>query len=345
MNYRELSASIKKGEKHSVYLLHGQEEYVKDRLYEQLYDHLAPQMMPEFNVNILHNPTDEQIIAACMTPPMMADEKLVVARDCPLLGSDEESRSSSKETKQMTDRLTEYLKNLPKSVRIIFIQRGKSAANNRLKKFLSQNAEEVLIDPLESGDAQAWIVSRMKQLGFAMDREAASMLFYYVGPAMGDVASELEKIALYAQGKETVNSADVQTVVQDRSSVRIFTMTDHLGMGRMQKAYEALESVRRGDADSFQTLYMIARQYRMLVRYHQMEMEHMSPADAKKALGVQDFVYRSLQQQARATTLGIALKALDILLDAEDGLKTGRYRDEDLVIDSAIAMIASLYKK
>ena len=345
MNYRELSESIKKGEKHSVYLLHGGEEYVKDRLYEQLYAHLAPQMMPEFNVNILHNPTDEQIIAACMTPPMMADSKLVAVRDCPLLGGDEDTKVSSRDMKEGTDRLTAYLKNLPQSVHLIFFQRGKSAANNRLKKFLSQNAVEVLVDPLEGGDAQNWIVSRMKQLGLSMDREAASMLYYYVGPAMGDVASELEKIALYAQGKEIVGATDVQTVVQDRSSVRIFTMTDHLGMGRMQKAYEALESVRRGDADSFQILYMIARQYRMLVRFHQMNMEHISPADAKKMLGVQDFVYRSLQQQSKATTLGIALRALDILLDAEDGLKSGRYRDEDLVIDSAIAMIASLYKK
>ena len=141
--------------------------------------------------------------------------------------------------------LTEYLKNLPKSVRIIFIQRGKSAANNRLKKFLSQNAVEVLIDPLESGDAQAWIVSRMKQLGFAMDREAASMLFYYVGPAMGDVASELEKIALYAQGKEQVNSADVQTVVQDRSSVRIFTTLAWDGCRRLTKHWKACAAAMR----------------------------------------------------------------------------------------------------
>ena len=105
MNYRELSESIKKGEKHSVYLLHGGEEYVKDRLYEQLYAHLAPQMMPEFNVNILHNPTDEQIIAACMTPPMMAESKLVAVRDCPLLGGDEDTKVSSRDMKEGTERV------------------------------------------------------------------------------------------------------------------------------------------------------------------------------------------------------------------------------------------------
>ena len=88
MNYKQLSKQIKSGEFEQIYFLHGEEEYVKDRLYEQLYEKLAPPVMPEFNVNFLRAATDEAIIAACMTPPMMAEEKLVVVRDCALFGGD-----------------------------------------------------------------------------------------------------------------------------------------------------------------------------------------------------------------------------------------------------------------
>ena len=52
-----------------------------------------------------------------------------------------------------------------------------------------------------------------------------------------------------------------------------------------------------------------------------------------------------MQRQAAATGLARADKALQILLDAEEGLKTGRYRDADLVVESCMAMIAALYAK
>ena len=45
MDYRQLADSIKKGERFGVYLLHGQEEYVKERMLEQLQTLLAPQVM------------------------------------------------------------------------------------------------------------------------------------------------------------------------------------------------------------------------------------------------------------------------------------------------------------
>ena len=46
MNYKQLSKQIKSGEFEQIYFLHGEEEYVKDRLYEQLYEKLAPPVMP-----------------------------------------------------------------------------------------------------------------------------------------------------------------------------------------------------------------------------------------------------------------------------------------------------------
>lgn len=343
MNYKQLSKQIKSGEFEQIYFLHGEEEYVKDRLYEQLYEKLAPTVMPEFNVNFLRAATDEAIIAACMTPPMMAEEKLVVVRDCALFGGDEETKTSSSELRAAMDRLTGYLDSLPKNVRLIFWQRGKAPGNNRLKKYLSSHAAEVLVDFLKENEAQDWIVARMRRAGFSMDAEAANMLYYFVGPAMGEVAGELDKMALYAQPGARIDASMVRHITQDRSSVRIFAFTDHLGMGRMQKAFDSLEGVRRGDADAFQILYMTARQYRMIARGCQMAAAKMPAAEIKKELGVADFVYRSLENQMRATGLSRALSALDILLDAEEGLKTGRYRDEDLVLDAALAQIAALY--
>ncbi|MBQ6475675.1 MAG: hypothetical protein IJJ34_05655, partial [Clostridia bacterium] len=180
-----------------------------------------------------------------------------------------------------------------------------------------------------------------------LDRDAADRLFLFAGPDMGSVANELEKLELYLKGTgdTRIRSEHVMRQVQDRSSVRIFILTDHLGMGRIQNAYESLAGIRRGDVDSYQLLYMIARQYRLIARTCMLSQSNLSTREIIQTLGVQDFVYRNLQRQAAATGLARADKALQILLDAEEGLKTGRYRDEDLAVESCMAMIAALYAK
>ena len=376
--YRELSREIREGRKRQLYFLYGEEEYVKDRLMEQLTALLRPAMLPELNVMTLRNADNVDIMDTCMTPPMMAESKLVIVRGCTLLsennvkekkdGAKEEKVQSAnvqdeatpeeeeeknlnamnaKERRDRTDQLCAYLEKMPQSVSLIFFERGKVPATGRFFKWLNSHAQTVHFQYLTSDDATQWMTGYMRNRGMTLDRDAAERLFAFAGPDMGGIANELEKLELYLKGEGVtrIRTEHVMRQVQDRSSVRIFTLTDHLGMGRIQNAYESLEGIRRGDVEAYQLLYMIARQYRLIVRTCALSQSKLSTREIIQALGVQDFVYRNLQRQAAATGPERADRALQILLDAEEGLKTGRYRDPELVIESCMAMIASLYGK
>ena len=347
--YVQLSRQVREGKKEQIYFLHGEEEYVKDRLYDQVTALLRPVMLPELSEIILRDADEETVIGACMTPPMMAESKTVIVRGMTLMAKGEqdegENEKDSGQKKARIDRLTDYLKTLPENVHVVFFERGKAPGTNRLVKWLNKNTQAVEFTLLSADDATAWMTSYMKNLGFSLDRDAADQLFYFAGPQMGSVVNELEKIRLYLQGTgiTRIRTEQVRKQVEDRSSVRIFTLTDALGMGQIQKAYEVMEGIRRGDVDSYQLMYMIARQYRLIARTCMLSGSKLSTREIISQLGVQDFVYRGLQKQAAATGLARAQKALEILLDADEGLKTGRYRDEDLVIESCMAMIGALY--
>ena len=115
-------------------------------------------------------------------------------------------------------------------------------------------------------------------------------------------------------------------------------------MGRVQKAYEVLDGVRRGDEEPLHILHMVARQYRMIVRYCMLRKTGASDGAIQKQLGLQDFAYRGLKKQASITGQARAQQALLLILDAEAGLKAGRYRDEESVVDTALARVAALYE-
>ncbi|MBR3196639.1 MAG: hypothetical protein IKF50_08045, partial [Clostridia bacterium] len=192
--YRELSREIREGKKRQLYFLYGEEEYVKDRLTEQLTALLRPSVFPELNEVILRGADDETVIGTCMTPPMMADSKLVVVRGCTLLsegGSGKEephsadgpggenaepeeaddeaftrqTASDARQKKNRTDRLTEYLEKLPQNIFLVFIERGKVPATGRFYKWLNNHAQTVNFQYLSQDDAAQWMTGYMRNRG------------------------------------------------------------------------------------------------------------------------------------------------------------------------------------
>ncbi|MBQ6475653.1 MAG: hypothetical protein IJJ34_05545, partial [Clostridia bacterium] len=227
--YRELSREIREGKKRQLYFLYGEEEYVKDRLTEQLTALLRPSVFPELNEVILRGADEEAVIGTCMTPPMMADSKLVVVRGCTLLsesGSGKEephsadgpggenaepeeagdeaftrqTASDARQKKNRTDRLTEYLEKLPQNIFLVFIERGKVPATGRFYKWLNNHVQTVNFQYLSQDDAAQWMTGYMRNRGMTLDRDAADRLFLFAGPDMGSVANELEKLELYLKG-------------------------------------------------------------------------------------------------------------------------------------------------
>ena len=85
MDYQALHKQIREKSLARVYLLHGEEEYVKERMWESLRACAVPETLPELNEHILNAPDASQIVAAAETLPVMAEHKLVAVHDYALL--------------------------------------------------------------------------------------------------------------------------------------------------------------------------------------------------------------------------------------------------------------------
>jgi DNA polymerase-3 subunit delta len=188
----------------------------------------------------------------------------------------------------------------------------------------------------DSRDLPAWIEQYSKQQGIAVEPRAVQLLATYVGANLRQLANELDKLATYGRGR-AITAADVDLLVSDASEAMIWTLTDALSQRNPRTAMQSLHALRRGDANAFYLLTMIARQYRIMLKVKDAlaGAGSANEYDIAKQLGEKPFPIKKAMQQAAGYSADGLVDVLDRLLEADFAMKTGA--DPDTEIDLLIA--------
>lgn len=190
----------------------------------------------------------------------------------------------------------------------------------------------------EARDLPGWIGQYAKQRAIAIEPRAVQLLATFVGANLRQLANELDKLATYAAGR-AITTADVNLLVSDASEAMIWTLTDALSQRNPRAAMQSLAGLRRGDANAFYLLTMIARQYRIMLKVKDAlaGAGSANEYDIAKQLGEKPFPVKKAMQQAAGYSAGELVDVLDRLLEADFAMKTGA--DPDTEIDLLIAQL------
>jgi DNA polymerase-3 subunit delta len=159
------------------------------------------------------------------------------------------------------------------------------------------------------------------------------------------LASELEKLARYAEGR-AIAVADVDLLTPEAREETIFEIVDAAVEGR---AADALLNMRRnlehGSDTPLRFLAMIARQLRGMVRAAELLEAGASPDEIASAtrLAAGSYPLRKLTGQARTAGLQASEDGLRAVEAADHAIKTGRLTDL-LALELLVLQLAGLMR-
>lgn len=209
-----------------VYFLYGEEEHLKDDAVRAVVDGAVDPATRDFNLDVRRGAEvdAEALLSLVGTPPMMAERRAVVIRDVGALKKD--ARGA----------LERYVaRPSPETVLVLVAPAG--AKDDRV---LLDRAAAVRFAPLTGDRLPKWIVHLAKsEHGATITPGAVDLLQSAVGADLPRLASELDKLASYAAGRE-IDEAAVQDVVGVR---RGETMGDFLDLVLARDAPAALALV------------------------------------------------------------------------------------------------------
>lgn len=230
---------------------------------------------------------------------------------------------------------------MPPSSVLVLVD-GDVSRDNRLLEVLSPLGS-VRHFPLlrRRGDIEAWIVARARQGGVSLSREAVQRLIDLVGPDRWFLASEIEKLGVFAEGR-MVQRDDVESLVAAAREASVFAMVDAVVEGRLQSACQLLEKALQDGQTVSQIFALIVRHYRNLLLAKEMLARRLNAQQVGARLNIfHEFALNKLLDQASRATLPQLEAGYRRLLEADASIKKGVYSGE-LALELLVTDLAGI---
>lgn len=193
----------------------------------------------------------------------------------------------------------------------------------------------IIQEALNTPDAKAlpgWLHAYARAQQVQMEGRATQTLAEFVGPNLRQLHNELLKLATYA-GNRPVTVDDVKLLVSDASEALIWDLTDALSRRNSRQAMHSLYELRRGDANAFYLLTMIARQYRIMLKVKSaMQQTRGNEYDIAKLVGEKPYSVKKAMGQAQNYPLKELIAIMDRLLETDYAMKTGANPETEIDI-------------
>jgi DNA polymerase III subunit delta len=139
----------------------------------------------------------------------------------------------------------------------------------RIRETLGDWCGVVELARVDEADATRWILAESEKLGVRFDPDAARELTDSLGADMMLIASEFEKLLLYAGERRRVTLGDVETLVLAAKQRSLYELTDAISSKDKARSLELLQGLLNasdgGEDSAIGHLYMLARTFRQML--------------------------------------------------------------------------------
>lgn len=316
------------------YIFHGEDEFGQAEELLSLRQKLAAgdPAMAELNTNLLdgNRLTLDELVHVCNSIPFLSDRRLVIVYNLLSRLSQGSKGIGSEEAGQrhrFLEGLAAYLPTLPPTTRLVFVENKTLASSHpilrlaRAKEKERQAFVKLFAKPKDS-ELPRWIEERVRSQNGSISREAASLLAVLIGDDLRLLEQEIEKLLLYADGKQ-IRPEDVQTLVSRARETKVFDLVDCVGQRQTGKALLLLHRLLEEGEDPLSLLAMLARQIRILIQVKELQTKGLTAPQITERLGLHPYVVEKSLAQARNFTMAQLEAAHQHLVDTDWALKTG----------------------
>ncbi len=224
----------------NVFLLWGEEAFLRLHYKKNLVSLLMPAVMPELNYYTFDGKDyslraiDEAIEAL----PVMDTKKLLVFDNSMLFKPDGKTGAKS----EVREYWEKRLKDIPEYVYIIFNER-EIDKRSALFKHIDKNFISAEFSYLDENRMIKWIMTLFKKLGKNISQEDSSYLLSLCPDGMMNIKNEAEKLCAYSDKKADVTKEDIDLLVTPKLEDKVFDMVDSMLSGKSEIAITLLSDL------------------------------------------------------------------------------------------------------
>lgn len=296
-----------------VYLLFGEETFLKNSYKNRLREAVVGEDTMNFSRFEGKGVDVDELIRMADTMPFFAEKRLVLVEDSGFFKSAQEA-------------LLQYLPGMPGSTCMVFVESEVDKRGKLYKKVKSMGYAAEMARQ-DSAQLARWAGTILAREGKRITNATMDLFLNMAGDDMENIQRELEKLICYTMGREVVTEEDVGLVCTMRVSNRIFEMVAGVVNRQPKKAMGLYEDLLALKEPPMRILFLIARQFNQLLQVKEMMEKGMTRGEIASRLKMQPFVVGKAMPQARQFSREQILSCVNLCVDMEEAVKTGRLSD------------------
>ncbi len=311
---KSLIEDLKTGQFNKVYLLYGEESYLK----KQYRDKLRKAMIsPDDTMNYAYyegkgvNP--KEVIDLAETLPFFAQRRLIVLENTGFL-------------KNATPELADYIKEMPDTTAMIFVEE-EIDKRGKLYKAIQSKGRAVELGRQDEGALIRWIGANIKKEGKKVTEQTVRYFLNKVGDNMENIQKELEKLFCYTLDKDVITLQDVEDICTTQITNQIFDMVNAVAEKQQRKALDYYYDLIALKEPPMRILFLLVRQFKLLLEVKELDKRGYARKDIAAKTGLMPFVVGKYQEQEKAFHERELREIIECGVEYEESVKTGLMSD------------------
>ncbi len=314
---KEIRRQIKEQDFQRVYLLTGDENYLILQAKELLV-HAMVAEGDEMNYAVFEDSKIDlqQLRELAMTYPLFATKRVLVLDRTGIFKSGK-------------DAFVEILQALPETTCVIICEpevdkRSKAykwiKKNGYVGEFLKKDQTEKVL--------MRWVAALLGKEKKKIRESDVRFFLERVGDDMFQIKNETDKLISYVGEREEIRREDIEQITSGEVQNKIFELVAAIAEGKKRQALAYYDDLILLKEPPMRILFLIVRQYRILLLISNMRSLRKPDKDIAQAAGIPAFAIRKNAAQLGGYTVPILEHCIASCIQVEEEIKTGRISDQ-----------------
>ncbi|QOV20063.1 DNA polymerase III subunit delta [Blautia liquoris] len=310
---KSIIEDIKNKDFKRVYLLYGEETYLKIQFRDKLCHALNQEDTMNYSEFEGKGQNEGQIIDLAETMPFFSDHRLILLQDTGFF-------------KNKADRMADYMAELPDYICMIFVE-SEVDKRSRMYKAVRKYGRTVEFVSQDEKTLARWVLGTLKRENKKITKSDLDLFFTVTGTDMGNIERELEKLICYTMGRDVITDKDIKTICTAQITNQIFDMVRAVTAKQQKKALDLYYDLLSLKESPMKILALIAREFHMMLQVKGLQLEGSDIHTIAERTGLRDFVVRKYLPMTRSYSMEQLRAAMDDCITTETDVKTGRLSD------------------
>ena len=331
---RDLKAQIKEKRFSTLYLIYGDEAYLKQFYAGRICERAVNDAMRDFNFHRFEGKSVDfdMLSDAVEAFPMMSERTCVLLKDIPVDALAQEER----------DKLMQILSDIPPTCTVVLwmdtveVNAKKNAKWRNFIKDISPYADLLALDKRGRSDLVKLIRSGAEKRGCSISPDTAAYLVSLAGDDLTNLLKELEKLCAY-KGTGEITPQDVDAVAVRTIEAVVFDLSRAMFAREGARAFSILALLLRQKTEPVVILGTLIACYVDIYRVKVFSLSGGRPEDAASVFNYKgkEFRLRNAARDGKALSLQDVRRCLDILYTCDKNLK-GSGMDARLLLEKCV---------